>query len=89
MPGVLGSLLSCIVVSFASKEIYGDSLNDIFADIGKELTDSYGDKYIYTAKDQAENQLLAFVVTMIIGTIGGLLTGFLLKAIGNAQELDR
>ena len=32
---------------------------------------------------------MAFVVTMIIGTVGGLLTGFLLKAIGNAQELDR
>jgi len=89
MPGVLGSLLSCIVVSFASKELYGDTINLIFPQIGKKMTDSYGAEYEYTAKTQAVNQLLAFVVTMIIATVGGLLTGFILKAIGHVQELDK
>ena len=44
MPGVLGSLLSCIVVSFASKEIYGDGINNIFPE---------WDGVTYTGKEQA------------------------------------
>merc|ERR1712066_674192 len=89
MPGVLGSLISCVVVSFASFELYGYGLKGIMPQIGETKVDSYGEEYIYTAKDQAVNQLLAFVVTMVIATVGGLLTGFLLKAIGNVQQLDR
>merc|ERR1711935_49196 len=70
-------------------ELYGDTINLIFPQIGKTMKDSYGAEYTYTAKDQAVNQLLAFVVTMIIATVGGLLTGFILKAIGHVQELDK
>ena len=80
MPGVLGSLISCIVVSFATKDVYGDSLNDIFKYIGKDG---------YTGHDQAVNQFLAFLVTMIFAIVGGLMTGFVLKAIGHVQELDK
>ena len=83
MTGILGSLLSCIVVAFATKEKYGDSLNDIFEYIGTEE-----DGVVYTAHNQAINQLLAFIVTMIFAIVGGLMTGFILKAIGNVQELD-
>jgi len=89
MPGVLGSLISCIVVSFASKDLYGDSLNDIFAYIGKDVEDSYGKMVKYTAHDQAVNQFLAFLVTMVFAIFGGLMTGFILKAIGHVQELDK
>ena len=85
MPGVLGSLISCIVVAFATKEKYGDSLNDIFAYIGKK--DEDGNEY--TAHNQAINQLLAFIVTMIFAIVGGLMTGFILKGIGHVQELDK
>jgi ammonium transporter Rh len=89
MPGVLGSLISCIVVSFASKELYRDSLNDIFAYIGKDVENSYGETVKYTAHDQAVNQFLAFLVTMVFAIFGGLMTGFILKAIGHVQELDK
>ena len=89
MPGVLGSLISCIVVGFASKDIYGDSLNDIFAYIGKDVENSYGETVKYTAHDQAVNQFLAFLVTMVFAIFGGLITGFILKAIGHVQELDK
>ena len=89
MPGVLGSLISCIIVSFASKDLYGESLNDIFAYIGKDVENSYGEKVEYTAHDQAINQFLAFIVTMLIAIGGGLITGFILKAIGHVQELDK
>ena len=61
MPGVLGSLISCIVVSYASKEVYGGSLNDIFPYIGKDVENSYGKNVEYTAHDQAVNQFLAFL----------------------------
>jgi len=81
MPGVLGSLISCIVVSFATKDVYGDSLNAIFPYIGKEEG--------YTGHSQAVNQFLAFLVTMIFAIVGGLMTGFILKAIGHVQELDK
>ena len=80
MPGVLGSLISCIVVSFATTEVYGDSLNAIFPYMGKDG---------YTGHDQAVNQFLAFLVTMIFAIVGGLMTGFILKAIGHVQELDK
>ena len=53
MTGILGSLLSCIVVAFATKEKYGDSLNKIFPYIGKKDDDGN----VYTANDQAINQL--------------------------------
>merc|ERR1740129_529035 len=89
MPGAPGSLISVIVVAFATKDIYGDSLNDIFPYIGKELEDSYEEKYTYLAHDQAVNQLLAFLVTMVFAIFGGLMTGFILKAIGHVQELDK
>ena len=42
MPGIFGALISCIVVSFASKDIYGDSLKDIMPYVGKTLQDSSG-----------------------------------------------
>ena len=89
MPGVLGSLISCIVVSFATKKVYGDSLNDIFEYIGKDVENSYGEMVEYTAHDQAVNQFLAFLVTMVFAIFGGLMTGFILKAIGHVQELDK
>ena len=94
MPGVLGSLISVIVVSFAGSNlngvsIYGDSLNDIFAYIDKDVEDSYGKMVKYTAHDQAVNQFLAFLVTMVFAIFGGLMTGFILKAIGHVQELDK
>jgi hypothetical protein len=89
MPGVLGSLISCIVVSFASKKNYGDSLNAIFKYIGKDVENSYGEMVEYTAHDQAVNQFLAFLVTMVFAIFGGLMTGFILKAIGHVQELDK
>ena len=72
MTGILGSLLSCIVVAFATKEKYGDSLNEIFPYIGKKDDDGN----VYTANDQAINQLSAFIVTMIFAIVGGLMTGF-------------
>jgi len=90
MPGVLGSLLSCIVVSFANSDIYGvKGLADIFPRIGNTYNDSYDEPYVFTANHQAVGQFSAFIVTMVIATFGGLLTGFLLKAIGNCQDLQR
>ena len=70
MPGVFGALISCIVVSMASVEIYGNSLKDIMPYVGKTLKDSSGNEYEYTASHQAINQLLALIVTIAIALVG-------------------
>lgn len=76
MPGIFGSLISCLVVSFATKEVYGDSLNGIFEYIGKDG---------FTAQSQALMQLAALVVTLIFAIVGGALTGGLMKLVGKLQ----
>ncbi len=84
MPGVYGALVSCIVVSFASVDLYGDSLKKIMEYVGKTLDDGR----VFTAHDQACMQLAALVVTLVIALGGGFATGVIMRLVGKLQGLD-
>jgi len=75
LPGVFGALISCIVVAFVSKEKYGES----FIEKEFEMT-------TFDASSQAQHQLVALFVTLLFAIVGGILVGFILKAIGSLQD---
>uniref|UniRef100_A0AAY4DRE5 Ammonium transporter AmtB-like domain-containing protein n=1 Tax=Denticeps clupeoides TaxID=299321 RepID=A0AAY4DRE5_9TELE len=70
MPGVLGAIVGAITASFASKQVYGEGLKDVFPDV-------YDNSL--TASDQGLRQAISLAVTLGMALLGGLLTGFLLK----------
>ncbi|KPP78717.1 ammonium transporter Rh type B-like [Scleropages formosus] len=70
MPGVLGATVGTITASLASAEVYGEGMKDVFPDIYEGKT---------TPFKQAMWQGLSMGVTMGIASIGGILTGLLLK----------
>jgi len=88
MPGIFGSLISCIVVAFASVAEYGDSLSDIMPRFEKlnPNKEGYGEADI--ASKQAVYQLLALVVTILIALVGGAVTGMIMRMIAQFERLD-
>lgn len=87
MPGFYGSLISVIVVSFATKEEYGKELEIMLPNIGKKFNDSNGLEFEYTGHHQSIWQLAGIAVTLGIAIVGGTITGFILKFIGTFQGL--
>ncbi|XP_072132552.1 ammonium transporter Rh type B [Mobula birostris] len=69
MPGILGGTVGAIAASLASKEIYGDGLQDVFPLLDKERS----------AKEQGLFQALGLVVTLAFALIGGVIVGFVMK----------
>nr|AGA93879.1 RhBG [Porichthys notatus] len=70
MPGVLGAIVGAITASVATKDIYGDGLEDVFPDV-------YSGKV--TASFQGGRQAISLAVTLGIALLGGLIVGFILK----------
>lgn len=88
MPGVMGALTSCILAAVATKDMYGESLTAIYPALGNR-TDEYGVFHAAISPgQQATNQLVATIVTIVIAMVGGTFTGFILKCIGSWQRLD-
>lgn len=89
-----GSLISCIVVSYATTAEYGASLKDIMPYIGKSIkVDSNCEgndceTYDFTASHQAVYQLLALIVTILVALVGGAVTGIVMRIIANFERLD-
>ncbi|XP_059500071.1 ammonium transporter Rh type B-like [Stegostoma tigrinum] len=69
MPGILGALVGAILASLASKETYGDGLQDIFPLLEEQRS----------AKQQGLYQALGLAVTLGFGLIGGVIVGFIMK----------
>ncbi|XP_069463259.1 ammonium transporter Rh type B [Ambystoma mexicanum] len=70
MPGVLAALIGALVAAFATADIYGDGMADVFpliADGGR------------TAQSQAFYQAVSLLVALGFAIIGGTLVGFILK----------
>lgn len=68
MPGILGGIVSAIVIASAEGNGWYASSDD--------------DGYIFSADTlagQAGNQLLAIMITLAIAIIGGLCAGFIIK----------
>ncbi|XP_060676702.1 ammonium transporter Rh type B isoform X2 [Hemiscyllium ocellatum] len=69
MPGILGAAVGAIMASLASKETYGDGLQDVFPLLEDQRS----------ANQQGVFQILGLAVTLGFGLIGGLIVGFLMK----------
>ncbi|XP_064207689.1 ammonium transporter Rh type B [Anguilla rostrata] len=70
MPGVLGAIVGAVTAATATKEIYGEGMEDVFPNIHSgEITASY----------QGVRQALSLAVTLAIALVGGLIAGFILK----------
>lgn len=69
MPGILGGLVGAILAAMATKEVYGDGLQDVFPLLDSERS----------AKQQGMYQALGLAVTLGIALIGGTIVGFILK----------
>ncbi|OCT69229.1 hypothetical protein XELAEV_18040540mg [Xenopus laevis] len=70
MPGILGAVIGAIVALFATADIYGDGMDDVFPMIFD------GSR---TAKQQSLYQFLALLVALGFAIIGGTVVGFILK----------
>jgi len=68
-PGIVGALIGAISAGAASKEVYGDNINDIFPAMKDGRTQS----------EQAGFQLACLASTLGISIVGGLITGAIIK----------
>lgn len=72
MPGVLAGLVGALAAWFATTDIYGDSLYDIFTAMDPSTN-------ARSASSQALYQLIALGISLLVSVIGGIVTGFILK----------
>lgn len=70
MPGVMGAIVGAVTASLATKEIYGDGMEDVFPDVAD------GTK---SASSQGGIQAISLAVTLGMALVGGLLVGFIMK----------
>ncbi|NWR88704.1 RHBGB protein, partial [Furnarius figulus] len=70
IPGILGALLGTLLTLLATADAYGDRLELVFPLVAQ------GSR---TAADQAFLQLCALPLTLLLATLGGCLTGAILK----------
>ncbi|XP_041037645.1 ammonium transporter Rh type B-A-like isoform X1 [Carcharodon carcharias] len=69
LPGILGAVVGAILASLASKETYGEGLEDVFPLLESERS----------AKQQGLYQALGLAVTLGFALIGGTIVGFIMK----------
>ncbi|NXT73745.1 RHBGB protein, partial [Zapornia atra] len=79
LPGILGALLGTLVAALATADAYGGRLELVFPLVAQ------GSR---TATDQALCQLCALPVTLLLATLGGGITGALLKMKGLRSSPD-
>uniref|UniRef100_A0A3Q0RHZ7 Rh family B glycoprotein n=1 Tax=Amphilophus citrinellus TaxID=61819 RepID=A0A3Q0RHZ7_AMPCI len=72
MPGVFGAIVGAVTASLATKDIYGEGMEDVFPLV-------YDEKVKRTAAYQGGIQAISLAVTLGIALVGGLIVGFILK----------
>ncbi|CAH2090570.1 unnamed protein product [Euphydryas editha] len=73
MPGIFSGLLTVLFAALATKEEYGSDLTGVFGAMSDDGTGR-------TAANQALNQFFALLVTIVVSTVGGIITGLLARA---------
>ncbi|XP_009957076.1 PREDICTED: ammonium transporter Rh type B-like [Leptosomus discolor] len=79
LPGMLGTLLGTLLTALATADTYGGRLELLFPLVAQ------GSR---TATDQALYQLCALPITLLLATLGGCLTGAILKTKGLKSPPD-
>jgi len=87
LPAIFGVVLSCIMASLACFDQYGEGLYDVYPALKDSVDHGKVVKGI-TNQQQALFQLAASAVTLVIAVVGGAVTGYIMKAVGNWQHLD-
>lgn len=85
MPGVLAGLIGALMAAIANKETYHYGLYEVFPAMAPANQQNSSDGYEYvlgnlsgdgrSAVQQAGYQLLALLVTMVVGIVSGIITG--------------
>jgi len=91
MPGVLGAALSCVMAVVATKQNYGDGLYTVYPALNPHKMVNgtlVENEEAITAQQQAMNQLAASITTLAVAIVGGVITGYILKWVGEWQHLD-
>ncbi|XP_072316394.1 ammonium transporter Rh type B [Eucyclogobius newberryi] len=70
MPGVLGAIVGAVTAAVATKEVYGEGMEDVFPKIQSGA---------FTASAQGVRQAISLIVTLGMALFGGLIVGFILK----------
>nr|AQM52660.1 rhesus family B glycoprotein [Protopterus annectens] len=70
MPGIIGAVVGSIIASFATRDVYGAGLKDVFPRVANEER---------TASTQGINQIISLGVTLGFALVGGVLVGFIMK----------
>ncbi|XP_032518087.1 ammonium transporter Rh type B-B isoform X1 [Danaus plexippus] len=81
MPGIYSGILTAVFATMATKEQYGEELGDVFPAMGGENG--------ITASQQGLNQFLALVATLVIGLVGGAITGCIAKFLKPLSEQEK
>ncbi|XP_052652563.1 ammonium transporter Rh type B [Harpia harpyja] len=79
LPGILGALLGALLTALATADAYGGRLEFMFPLVAQGS---------WTATDQALCQLCALPITLLLATLGGSLTGAVLKMKGLRSPPD-
>ncbi|NXQ93984.1 RHBGB protein, partial [Sagittarius serpentarius] len=79
LPGILGALLGTLLTALATADAYGGRLELVFPPVAQ------GSR---TATEQALRQLCALPTTLLLATLGGSLTGAVLKMKGLRSPPD-
>jgi len=85
MPGLLGGLISVLMAGLADSDTYDQfavqgvdkSLTEIFPQMGKDGTPA----------GQALSQFLAVLVTIAMASVGGIVTGVLMRVVGKIERM--
>ncbi|KPP77135.1 Rhesus blood group family type B glycoprotein-like [Scleropages formosus] len=70
MPGILGAVVGAVTASLATREVYGDGMEDVFPEI-------YAGNF--SASEQGVRQAISLAVTLGMALVGGVIVGFILK----------
>jgi len=86
MPSLFGGLLSVLLAGIATSDVY-----DQFNAGNKEtsMLEIFPETETHTAAWQAGQQMLAIVVTLVFAVIGGLITGWAMKRIGQLASMSK
>ena len=82
MPGLLGALISVVMAGIASPASY-DKFSAALPETGKSMTEIF----LAAPAQQAVNQLLAILLTLLFACVGGLITGLLMRVVGRLSSV--
>jgi len=86
MPSLFGGLLSVLLAGVASSGVYDQFTGDLPE---TSLLEIFPETATHSTGWQAGQQMLAIVVTLVFAVIGGLITGWMMKKLGQITAMSK